>query len=244
MIAILNSLSFRVHISVSSGLISGYFSFFSLVWRSNIMFDIAIASGSFFTSLCYLVTVTAYRHWVGVKSHVFWALCLLQDPRQWSQAGQVGGGALSCILSGVFSPCSHYLLSLVAGLIRSTPHHHQESFHPGKGLPFRLQGPSVILDVPMNEYPFFHSFSLRGLPLSQMAVFRRGSKVSSLPVLPPPRGAPASPPSVLWLRGSLWRFLCCVWMSHVGVWKTFSLYVGRERLWRKLTSPRCSRVIF
>ena len=65
---------------MSSGLISGYFSFFSLVWRFNIMFDIARGSDWFFASWCYLVTVTTYRHWVGVKSHVFWDLAASSWP--------------------------------------------------------------------------------------------------------------------------------------------------------------------
>ena len=158
MIAILNSLSFRLHISVSSGLNSEYLSF--SLWSGD--------SIKFFMLL----------------EEVAWILCILilfgcsyclsplgggQEPRILSPPpsadipgngvgmGWVGGGALS----PACSPGFLYLLSL-SGLLgcwldEVTPPPHKSS-PPNWGLHSRLHGPLGVFTVSTNERPLPHSF--------------------------------------------------------------------------------------
>ena len=105
------------------------------------MFDIARGSGWFFASWCYLVAVIAYRHWVGVKSHVFWTLCLQlksQGLELWWVSG--GRGAFSCVLLG-------FSLSILlrCWLDKVTP---AKAFTPVEGLPQDCKGPWESLTFP------------------------------------------------------------------------------------------------
>ena len=196
MIAVLNSLSFGLHISVSSGLISGYLSF--SLWSGDLIYCLILLQGValFFRILALFGCSYYLLPFVGPKS--------LQVKSQGLNPHWAGeGGCFPLHDLRVFSLCSCYLLSWGVGLIRSPP---CESFHPSRGLPSRLQGLLGVLDIATKECPLLCPFPLVAYPESWIAVFRAGSKGFSYPIPPPTKLAPASLPYLIWLCGSLRHF--------------------------------------
>ena len=117
MIAILNSLSFRLQISVSSGLISGYLSFF--FWFGNFIYFFILLDGMDLW-LCVVVVFDCRFHLppsgVGQQLHILSPLqYVAQLPGAELGYWEVGRGAFSCTISGascsVLAVCSPRVLA-------------------------------------------------------------------------------------------------------------------------------------
>ena len=98
-----------------------------------------------------------------------------------------------------FSISFHYLVSWCLGLMRSP---HVKAFTPLEGFPLGCKGPRESLVHGCATSPW--TPPLTDHPEEATA----GSEVPSYSVPAPPKGAPASSTSIVWLRVSL-RFLCC-----------------------------------
>ena len=73
-------------------------------------------------------------------------------------------------------------------------------------------------------------------PATAVPVFNGGSEVLSYPIPAPPSGAPASPPSIVWL---LWvsEDSCAIRIFLLEYGYSFLLYVGGETFPGELTLP-------
>ena len=166
MIDILNCLSFRLHISVSSGLISGYLSFSLWSQRFDIIFDTAIGHGSVFShdGIIWSQLLPIDTGW-GSRATYSMPSVFCQDPSCWSWHWAWGGGALSSACSQGFLALLSLSVLLQCWLNEVTSHN---SFHPNTGLPFRLWGPLLLFDVHANKVSssFLPSLRLHG-PRSQ-----------------------------------------------------------------------------
>ena len=206
MIAILNSLAFSLLISASSGLISGCF--FSL-WSGDLMnclmlewqvFPVVILFGCSYS----LSPLDGCR-----EPHILSSLPSVEMPQ--------------CGLGEECFP----LLAVLGFLIKCcclVPWGWLDDVTPTRKLsPFTLEGSPLGCKDPRESWMILWirdpspTPSLMEPPTAVTAVFRGGSEVLSYPVPAPLSGAPASPPSVLWLPWPSEDF-CAFRVFSVGMW--------------------------
>ena len=124
-----------------------------------------------------------------------------------------GGGAVFCVLSG-FSRSALAICSLGCWPMRFPPHPYI-SFHFSSDFPLGSEAPQGSLMFPQKNIP---------CPVPCSTSSQEGSSLSILCHM------------AVWVSQTS---LCRVWMSCVGVWMSFSLFGGGERLLGKLTLPWC-----
>lgn len=155
------------------------------------------------------------------------------DPRHWSWHWMGWGGVLSSAFSWNFLA----LLLLSPGVLGWWGHP-CISFHLRRGFPLGCEGPQRSLMLPRTNAPYpipYLSEATHG-PRSQSFRERAMFSLTLFLVLWGWLQLCCSPSCCcIGLR----HLLCCVWMSSLEVWMSFSLYAGGERLPGKLTPPCC-----
>ena len=157
------------------------FVIFSLVWRFDVVSDIARGGVSDLTppDISWLQLPPITTGW-GSRATYSEPSSFSQDPRHWSSVVQSGWGEgrfLLCALQA-FLVSSHYLVSWGVGLMRSLP---VKAFALVKGFPLGCKGPRESLVIPLTSDPS-PTPSFMDPPRVMIAVFTGGSKVLSYPM--------------------------------------------------------------
>ena len=148
-----------------------------------------------------------------------WALWLTS----WARVLGGGRGSFICVILGVFSLCPCYLLSLGADLMETPP---QYLCHLCVGLSHRLCGNLESEDVPAKMHPSPTFLRAMHGPVPWVTAIQEREEIP----LPPSTSSRESSTStfrciVVWVSQT---FFCVVWMSSVGLWMSFVVYLGRR----------------